>query len=90
MLIKGDTMTTAVEVRVVLSGETAERLHQVAQTQGVPEGIVIEQALDLLFELGDTSLSSDYWLSTNSMHDDWDAMPDDWMADEVKDAIPPR
>ena len=76
-------MAKNVDVRVVLSEETARRLHEVAQRRGVPEATIIEQALDLLFEGSETSPQAEYWLSVATMRDDWDAMPDDWMADKV-------
>lgn len=32
-------------------------------------------------------MTQDYWLSVGSMKEDWHDMPDDWMTDEVKDAL---
>lgn len=52
--------------------------------------MVVEQALSLLFELDDTPTLTDYWFSVSSMREDWEAMPEDWIADEVNHAIPAR
>jgi len=35
----------------------------------------------LLYELDDTPLLKDYWFSVAAMHDDWEAMPEDWIAE---------
>jgi len=52
--------------------------------------MVVEQALNLLFELDDTSTLTDYWFSVSSMREDWEAMPEDWISDEVSHAVPAR
>ncbi|MEI2689077.1 MAG: hypothetical protein V9H69_04935 [Anaerolineae bacterium] len=81
-------MTIAqVELSLRLTRDTARHLHRLAQAQGVPNSAVVEQALALLFEQDDAA-RQDYWLSAAAMRDDWDATPDDWMADEVADAVP--
>jgi hypothetical protein len=84
-------MTTAtVEMRLTLAQNMAQKLHEVAQARGVTEEAVVQQALDLLFEMDDTSPLKDYWFSVAAMRPDWDAMPEDWIADEVSLAIPTR
>ena len=83
-------MTSRVEVQVALAEDTVRQLREVAQARGVTEATLSEQALDLLFEHEDTAPQTDYWLSVSSMQEDWDAMPDDWMADEVSDGVSPR
>lgn len=80
-------MTSTVEVQVALAEDTVRQLREVARARRVTEATVIEQALDLLFEHDDTGPHTDYWLFVSSMREDWDAMPDDWMADEVNDGV---
>ncbi|WP_423223212.1 hypothetical protein [Candidatus Amarolinea aalborgensis] len=80
-------MTMAqVELSLALTRSTARQLRQLAQAHGVTDAAVVEQALALLFERDDGALRQDYWLSVASMQGDWEAMPDDWIADEVHDA----
>ncbi len=82
-------MTIAqVELSLTLTRNTARNLRRLAQTQGVTDSAVVEQALALLFDQDDAALHQDYWLSVSAMQDDWDAMPDDWMAGETRDAAP--
>ncbi len=84
-------MTTAtVEMRLTLAQNIVQKLHEVAQARGVTEEAVVQQALDLLFEMDDTSPFQDYWFSVVAMRQDWDAMPEDWIADEVSHALPTR
>jgi hypothetical protein len=73
-----------------LSESVARKLHEIAQARGVPEETLVEQALALLFGPEDASSLDDYWLSVAAMREDWDAMPDDWIADEADDAVPSR
>ena len=54
------------------------------------EETIVAEALDLLIELDDTPPLKDYWFSVAAMREDWEAMPEDWMADEVNNAIPAR
>ena len=84
-------MTTAtVEMRLTLAQNIVQQLREVAQARGVMEEAIAQQALDLLFEMDDTSPLKDYWFSVVAMRQDWDAMPEDWIADEVSHAIPTR
>lgn len=88
-------MTVAtVQVHLTLANDIAQKLHEVAQVRGVTEEAIVEQALDLLFGLDDTPPLKDYRFSTAAMREDWDAMPEDWMAHdavtEVTDAVPAR
>jgi len=73
--------TSTVEVRLTLTEDIARKLRETAQARGVTEETVVEQALDLLYELDDTPLLKDYWFSVAAMHDDWEAMPEDWIAE---------
>ena len=73
-----------VEVRLTLAESTARRLREIAQARGVPEEALVEQALALLFGPEDASSLDDYWLSAAVMREDWDAMPEDWIADEAR------
>jgi predicted transcriptional regulator len=59
------------------------RLQQAAQMQHESEETIITQALRLFLNLEDASPSEDYWFSVAAMREDWDAMPEDWIADEV-------
>lgn len=82
-------MTTAqIEMSLTLTRNTASNLHRLAQAQGVTDSAVIEQALALLFDQEDVEHSQDFRLSVAAMREDWDATPNDWMADEVQDGIP--
>ncbi|MFQ5857946.1 MAG: hypothetical protein ACE5LU_20260 [Anaerolineae bacterium] len=83
-------MTPTVEVRLILAAHIVKELRETAQARGVSEAAVVEQALDLLFGLDDPSPLQDYWFSVATMRQDWDAMPDDWIADEVTDAVSAR
>jgi len=82
----------AVEVCLTLTRDVAEQLRRAAQARGVTEEIVVRQALDLFFRLDEVPPLQDYWFSVAAMREDWDAMPEDWMAadDEVNDAVPAR
>lgn len=79
------TMST-VEVRLRLPNATLTQLRQMARGRATTEAAVITQALDLLARSGDVPVRNDYWFSVATMRQDWDAMPDDWMADEMGDA----
>ena len=82
--------TSTVEIHLALSEETAQKLRDLAQARHISEATIVEQALELLYGLDETSQLSDYWLSVAAMREDWDAMPDDWIADEADNAIPSR
>jgi len=73
--------TSTVEVRLTLAEDIARKLRETAQARGVTEETVVEQALDLLYELDDTPLLKDYWFSVAAMHADWEAMPEDWIVE---------
>jgi len=81
---------TTVALYLTLSEETVRKLRDLAQPRHINETAVVEQALDLLYELDDTPQGKDYWFSIAAMREDWDAMPDDWIADEADNAIPSR
>lgn len=84
-------MTVAtVQVNLTLANDVAQRLHEAARARGVTEETIVEQALDLMFGLDDLPPLTDYWFSVAAMREDWDAMPDDWMAHEVSNAVPAR
>ncbi|MBI3360263.1 MAG: hypothetical protein HY023_04050 [Chloroflexi bacterium] len=84
-------MTSAtVEVRLTLAEGIVQKLREMAQAHGVTEEAIVEQALDLLFGLDDTPLLNDYWFSVAAMREDWELVPEDWIADEVADAVPAR
>jgi hypothetical protein len=83
-------MASTVDVRLKLSEDIARKLHETAAARGVTEASVVEQALDLLFSLDDSSTLQEYWFSVAAMRDDWENMPDDWIADEATDAVPAR
>ena len=75
-------MTMAmVEVRLRLPNTTVTQLQQLARGRATTEAAVIAQALDLLARSDDVPVSNDYWFSVAAMRQDWDAMPNDWMAD---------
>ena len=82
--------TSTTEVRLALSEETVRKLRDLAQARHTSEATIVEQALELLYGLDEASQHNDYWLSVAAMREDWDAMPDDWIADEVDNAIPSR
>jgi hypothetical protein len=79
-----------VEVRLKLAENTVQKLTEIAQARGVTEEAVIEQALDLMAALDDAPPISDYWFSVAAMREDWEAMPEDWIADETNYALPAR
>ena len=82
-------MTTAtVEIQLTLAENVVRKLRERAQACGTIEEIIVEQALDLLFGLDDTPSLQDYWFSVATMREDWEAMPEDWVADGVNDALP--
>lgn len=74
-------MTATVELHLTLAEDIARKLHDTAQMRGVSEAEVVEQALGLLFGLEDPSTLDEYWFAVATMREDWDAMPDDWIAD---------
>jgi len=82
--------TPTVEIRLTLAATTARKLHETAQTHGVPADALVEQALALLFGPADAPARDDYWVSVATMRDDWDATPEDWQAGEVNDAVSSR
>jgi hypothetical protein len=79
-----------VDVRLKLTENTFQKLTEIAQSRGVTEEAVIEQALDLMTALDDPATMTDYWFSVAAMREDWEAMPEDWMADEVNHAVSAR
>ncbi len=81
-------MIPTVEIRLTLPEDSVQKLREIAQARGTSEAAVVEQALHLLAELDDTLALNDYWFSVAAMREDWDAMPHDWIADEVNDAVP--
>ena len=82
--------TATVQVRLTLAEDIAQRLRETAHARGVKEDTVVEQALDLLLGLEDTPTFKDYWFSVAAMRADWESMPEDWIADEVINAVPAR
>jgi hypothetical protein len=79
---------TAVEKRVRLSTERADRLSRLARTHGLREDQVLEKALDILFSLTDlfderTERKGWSFLSEGSLQRIWDneedAAYDRWM-----------
>jgi len=72
--------TPTVEVHLTLPASTARKLHETAQTHGVPAEVLVEQALALLFGPAYASSGDDYWFSVSTMREDWDATPEDWQA----------
>jgi len=82
--------TETIEIRLTLTKNIVQRLREMARARGTTEETIVAQALDLLIELDDTSPLKDYWFSVAAMREDWEAMPEDWMADEVNHAIPAR
>jgi len=79
-----------VDLSLKLPEETVLKLRDLAQTHHTTEAAIIEQALTLLFGPDDAPPLNDYWLSVATMREDWDAMPDDWIADEAGDVVPSR
>ena len=79
-----------IEIRLALAENVVQKLREMARARGTTEETIVAQALDLLIELDDTSPLKDYWFSVAAMREDWEAMPEDWMADEVNYAIPAR
>ena len=73
-------MTIAqVELSLALTRSTGHRqLRRLAQAHGVTDAAVVEQALALLFNEMTVRCAS--WLWVTSMQEDWEAMPDDWIA----------
>jgi len=82
--------TPTVEIHLTLAANIARKLHETAQTQGVPADVLVEQALALPFGPADASSGDDYWFSVSTMREDWDATPEDWQAGEVSDAVSSR
>ena len=87
--MRNKPMRTTVELHLRLAEDVAKRLSETAQACDITESQLVEQALGLLFEQNDAPLLTDYWLSVATMRKDWDAMPDDWIADEVNDVVSP-
>jgi predicted transcriptional regulator len=81
---------TTVDLHLTLSEETARKLRDLAQARHTTEATIIEQALAMLFDPDEAPALDDYWFSVAAMREDWDAMPDDWIADEASDAVSPR
>ena len=79
-----------VELRLILTGGIAQKLREMAQTHGTTEEALIARALDALFALDEPSPRKDYWFSVAAMREDWETMPEDWIANEVDHAIPSR
>ena len=75
--------TPTVEIRLTLAAHTARKLHETAQSHGVPADVLVERALALLFGPADALSPDDYWVSVATMREDWDATPDDWQVGEV-------
>ncbi|MFN8491511.1 MAG: hypothetical protein U0350_28195 [Caldilineaceae bacterium] len=75
-------MATMIDVSFPLREEVVRKLHEQARRWGMSEASLVERALGLLFKLEDASAASDYWLSVESMREDWDAMPEDWFVNE--------
>jgi hypothetical protein len=76
-------MTTGtVEIRLNLAENVARRLREAARACGATEEVVT-QALDLWLDLDNASALKDYWFSVAAMREDWDAMPEDWIADDL-------
>ena len=82
--------TPTVEIRLTLAANTARKLQETAQMHGVPEEVLVEQALALLFGPDEAPSRDDYWVSVATMREDWDATPEDWQAGEVSDAVSSR
>lgn len=83
-------MNSTVEVRLNLTQEVTSKMRTLAEASGVSQEVIVERALDVLASLDQASVMQDYWFSVGSMKEDWDDMPDDWMIDEVKDALSSR
>lgn len=83
-------MSVMLEVKLSLAEEIVRQLHEQAQSWGVSEGLVVEQALGLLFAQTDPSPTSDYWFAVSTMREDWEEMPDDWYVTEVDNGVPTR
>lgn len=83
-------MLSTLEVRFTLAEKLVDTLRNNAQMRGLSESILVEQALTQFFGLDETPVMNDYWFSVATLREDWDATPDDWMADEVANAIPTR
>lgn len=79
--------TSTVEVRLKLTEEVTSKMRTLAEASGVTEEVIVERAFELFASLDKPSVTQDYWFSVGSMKEDWDDMPDDWMIDEVKDAL---
>ena len=78
---------STVEVRLKLTEEVTSKMRTLAEASGVTEEVIVERALEVLASFDKPSVMQDYWFSVGSMKEDWDDMPDDWMIDEVKDAL---
>lgn len=82
--------TATVEIRLTLTERVIQKLHATAQARGTTEDAIVEQALGLLFKLDETPALNDYRFSVAAMREDWEAMPEDWISDEVSHAVPAR
>jgi hypothetical protein len=76
-----------VEVKLILRENVAHKLRDMAQVRGVSAEALVEQALDVMGSMDDSSSVRDYWFSVEAMREDWDDMPEDWIADGVGDAL---
>jgi hypothetical protein len=83
-------MATMIEVSFPLREEVVRKLHEQARHSGMSEAALVERALGLLFELEDAPALNDYWLSVESLQEDWDEMPEDWFVVEDSNGIPTR
>jgi len=82
-------MAMQTEVNFTLAEEVVRKLRDRALRWGVSEAALVERALGLLFELEETPLN-DYWFSVASMHEDWEDVPEDWIAAEVHNGVSTR
>ena len=69
-------------------GATVEGQIEVLAVRGITEESLIARALDVLFILDEPAPIEDYWFSVAAMREDWEAMPEDWIAGEVDHAVP--
>ncbi len=73
-----------------LREEIVRKLREQARHWGMSEAALIERALGLLFELEDAPALNDYWLSVESMREDWDEISEDWFVTEGNNGISMR
>jgi hypothetical protein len=67
------------ELQIRIPEDTFQKLHDVAEARGVSEADVVVQALFMFFAFEEPAAHSDYWFSVDSMLEDWNVMPEDWM-----------